>query len=160
MANYTKLFNSIVTSSIWSEDDKTRILWVTLLALADRSGMVEAAIPGLANAARISVKDCEDALRKFESPDPYSRSTEHEGRRLKKVNGGWILLNHALYRHKMSADDRAEYQRIKQAVYRARKNGLPLVGETEYLEYLKRGDSDGAQKVLEKYLPPTVRKSS
>jgi hypothetical protein len=152
MASYTKLFSSIVTSSIWSEDDKTRILWVTLLALADKNGMIEAAIPGLANAARISIKDCEDAIKKFESPDHYSRSVANEGRRIKRVDGGWILLNHAEYRHKMSAEDRTEYQRVKQALYRARLKGLPLAGETEYVECLKRGDQEGAQAILERYV--------
>ena len=41
---FTKLFNTIVTSTIWQEDDKTRIVWITMLAIADASGIVGASI--------------------------------------------------------------------------------------------------------------------
>ncbi len=120
MSGFTKLFGSIVASSIWCEDDKTRIVWVTMLAMANRDGVVEAAVPGLAHAARVSVEDCRKALDKFESPDPDSRSTEHEGRRIAKVEGGWQLLNYVTYRKKLSADERREYKALKQRQYRER----------------------------------------
>ena len=42
MPGYTKLFNSILASTIWRADDKTRIVWITLLAMADKHGIVEA----------------------------------------------------------------------------------------------------------------------
>lgn len=118
---YTKLFGSLVTSSVWSEDDKTRLVWITMLALSDRDGLVEAAIPGLARAANVSLEDCENAIVKLEGPDHYSRSLEHEGRRVERVDGGFRILNYARYSLKMSFEDRREYQRRKQAEYRKRK---------------------------------------
>jgi len=129
MSGFTKLFSSIVASSIWSEDDKTRIVWVTMLAMADKHGMVEAAVPGLANAARVSVDDCRMALEKFQNPDPDSRSTAHDGRRIEKVEGGWRLLNYEFYRHKLSADERREYKAAKQAEYRAKKLTKKKLGQ-------------------------------
>ena len=45
--SYTKLFSEIVTSTIWSEDDKTRILWITMLATSDQHGEVMAKLAGL-----------------------------------------------------------------------------------------------------------------
>ena len=153
MSGYTKLFSSIVTSSIWSEDDKTRIVWVTMLALADEHGLVEAALPGLANAARVSVEDCQKSIDKFLAPDGYSRSTEFEGRRIERVEGGWKLLNHSMYRAKFSEEERKAYKAMHQALYRARRRGLPLAGETEFLAALKAGDQEAADRVLEKYLP-------
>jgi len=104
---YTKLFSSIITSTIWQEDDKTRILWITMLALSDSEGKVEGSVPGLARMAKISVKECEKSLAKLASPDTYSRSKEHEGRRIKDVDGGWMLLNRVKYRDKTG--DRKEY---------------------------------------------------
>lgn len=95
---WSKLYAEIVTSSIWSADDKTRLVWVTLLALKDQNGFVPASIPGLANAARVSVEDCEMAVNLLESPDKYSRTPDHEGRRIAKVDGGWTILNHFKYR--------------------------------------------------------------
>jgi hypothetical protein len=122
MTGFTKLFSSIVTSSVWCEDDKTRLVWITMLALANRDGIVEAALPGLANAARVSIEDCRTAIAKFESPDTDSRSSAHEGRRAEKIEGGWRLLNYEFYRRKLSAEERREYKARKQAEYRLKKS--------------------------------------
>ena len=48
MNGYTKLFNSIITSTIWTEDDKTRLVWITMLALADKNAGLELQIETLA----------------------------------------------------------------------------------------------------------------
>lgn len=105
MPNYTKLFNSIVTSTIWTEDDKTRIVWITMLALSDQNGEVHSSIPGLARLSAIPIPDVERALEKFLSPDPYSRTPDNDGRRIAKIDGGWELLNHAKYRKMASKED-------------------------------------------------------
>ena len=105
MPTYTKLFNSIVTSTIWTEDDKTRIVWITMLAMADQHGEVHASIPGLARVAGVSLPDCEMALGKLLSPDEYSRTPDNEGRRIAPIPGGWELLNHAKYRIMASKED-------------------------------------------------------
>ncbi|MEP6990090.1 MAG: hypothetical protein ABJA80_04100, partial [bacterium] len=95
---YVKLFGSILDSSIWSSSMPTRILWVTMLAMADEEGVVDAAVPGLAKRAGISIAECRAGLDELLAPDPYSRTKEHEGRRVEEVDGGWLLLNHAAYR--------------------------------------------------------------
>lgn len=124
MAGYTKLFSSIVASTIWREDDKTRIVWITMLAMKDERHVVEASVPGLADLARVTLKECEAAIKKLSSPDKYSRNQVEEGRRIREVPGGWLLVNGAHYRAKMDEDDRREYQRVKQAEYRKRKKGI------------------------------------
>jgi hypothetical protein len=118
MAGYTKLFSSILASTIWREDLETRIVWITLLAMAGKDGVAEASVPGLADFARVSVKATRAALAKLMAPDEDSRSKEHEGRRIQEVDGGWLLLNHAKYRAKLSEIERREYKRLKQAQYR------------------------------------------
>lgn len=124
MAGYTKLFSSILHSTIWREPNHVRIVWITLLAMANKQGIADTSIPGLADAARIPLQDCEDALGRLKAPDPYSRSTDAEGRRIEAVDGGFRLINHSKYREKMNADERREYLRIKQAEYRRRKHGV------------------------------------
>ena len=69
-----------------------------MLAMADQYGRIWASIPGLANIARVSIEACEAALAELQSPDKYSRTTEHDGRRIEPIDGGWRLLNHAKYR--------------------------------------------------------------
>jgi hypothetical protein len=120
MSGYTKLFNSILASTIWEADDKTRIVWITLLAMADRHGIAEGSIPGLATFARVSVEDCEKAVKKLMRPDPHSRSKAKNGRRIEAIDGGWRLINHGKYREALNADERREYLRVKQQEHRQR----------------------------------------
>ena len=115
---YTKLFSSIVASTIWREDDKTRIVWITMLALKNERHLVEASLPGLADMARVSITECEKAVKKLESKDGYSRNQDHGGRRIERVQGGWKILNGEYYRSMMSLDDRREYQRNYHREYR------------------------------------------
>jgi hypothetical protein len=95
---FTKLFTSITESTIWREDDATRLMWITMLAMADSRGRVFASVPGLADRARVPVDRARIALGKFLAPDPDSRTPDHEGRRIEAIDGGWRLLNHAKYR--------------------------------------------------------------
>lgn len=123
MNNYSKLFSSIITSTIWREPDATRILWVTLLALADKHGDVEGSIPGLAHLAGISIEDCEKGLDSLKSPDPYSRTADHDGRRIEEIPGGWSLLNYTKYRELASEADRREKAAARNRRMRERKKG-------------------------------------
>ncbi len=130
MPGYTKLFSSILHSTVWREANHVRILWITLLAMADKSGIAETSIPGLADAARISLPDCEDALQRLQTPDPYSRTGDSEGRRIEPVDGGWRIINHGKYRAKMNAEERREYLRIKQAEHRKKSTRRQHVVDT------------------------------
>jgi hypothetical protein len=107
---FTKLASSMLLSTIWLEDDPTRIVWVTILMLADRWGRVAASVPGLAGAANVSVEATEKALEKFTSPDPYSRSKKAGGRRLEKIEGGWFIINHPAYREMRDEEARLQYK--------------------------------------------------
>lgn len=119
MAGYSKLFSSIVTSSVWMEDDKTLRVWFAMLALTDAKGIVEGSVPGFANVARVTIPEMEHALQVLSSPDPYSRTPDNEGRRIEAIPGGWRILNYQSYRERGQAKDgsRAEYFRT----YRAAK---------------------------------------
>lgn len=117
---FTKLFAEILDSTIWRETNETRLVWITMLAMADKHGDVMASVPGLADRSRVTLQECETALDCLMAPDPYSRTTDFEGRRIATIDGGWHLLNHAKYRRKMNEEERREYNRVKQAERRAR----------------------------------------
>src|SRR5690348_14464223 len=118
MAGYTKLFGSILGSTIWREDSDTKVVWITMLAMADQDGLVEASVPGLAHLAGVTHESAEVALSKFSQPDKYSRSPEWDGRRIEKIDGGWRLLNYEKYMYKMSLEDRRERDRLRQQRHR------------------------------------------
>lgn len=119
--SYVKLHSSITASTIWNAPDHTRILWITMMALADRDGIVEGSIPGLAVIARIPLPSAAIAIESFLSPDPWSRTKENEGRRIEAVEGGWRLLNYEAYREKLSEDNRRSNAAERAARYRERQ---------------------------------------
>lgn len=116
---YTKLFSSITDSTIWQSPDATRLVWITMLAMADKNGYVGASIPGLANRARVSLDDCLAALDCLLAPDKWSRTEDFEGRRIESTDGGWKLLNYPKYRSIRNEDDRREQSRVSMAKLRA-----------------------------------------
>src|SRR5690242_14657962 len=134
MSGYTKLFNSILASTIWRADNDTRIVWITLLAMADRRGIVEASVPGLADFARVPIPQCEKALAMLMSPDEHSRSKDQDGRRIEPVDGGWRLINHAKYRSKLNEDERREYQRVWQSNHRKRRQKMTSVDTVDSVD--------------------------
>ena len=128
MAGYAKLFTRILDSTVWRENNPTRILWITMLALADRYGYVHNTVPGLADRAKISIEECEYALQRFQQPDKYSWSKQEEGRRIRVVDEGWFLINHDKFRHLMSADETREKTRHRVARWRdAKRKALHTV---------------------------------
>ena len=113
MAGYSKLFSSIVTSSIWCEDNATLRVWIAMLATCNAAGEVEGSIPGFASLCRIPIDDMRKSIERLLSPDPDSRTPDNEGRRIVPIRGGWLILNYEAYRNKGQAKDgsRAGYMR-------------------------------------------------
>lgn len=96
---YNKLFTKILDSSIWLESDSTRLVWLTLLSAMDEDGFAQfASIANLAHRARVAPEACAEAVKCLEDPDANSGDPDHEGRRIERVNGGWIILNAGKYR--------------------------------------------------------------
>ena len=111
----------MLDSTVWQEALPTKICWITLLAMSDRNGEIQASIPGLAVRAGITLSDCEAALKSFMSPDKYSRTTDDQGRRIEVIEGGWALLNHEKYRAMSSKDDSKSSNSMRQARHRDKK---------------------------------------
>ncbi len=119
---YSKLFSSIVNSSIWSEDSDVRVLWVTLMAMADQRGFIFGSVSGLARITSIPIEKVLATMEKFLAPDPLSsdasRAPERGGRRIEVVDGGWRMFNYDHYNHIKDADDRRA--QVREAVQRHR----------------------------------------
>lgn len=107
---YVKLDCGILDSTIWLHDAETRVCWITLLAMADAGGMIEATAPGIAHRACLSIEATRKALSIFESTDPDSKTGD--GRRIERVEGGYLVINYDKYRHKdHTAAERKRRQR-------------------------------------------------
>ena len=156
MAGYTKLFSSILMSSIWEEDTDTRIVWVTLLALADQDGHVDGTVHSVARVARVSVEACQSAMDTFLNTDPLDRSGVMDGRRVIPEHGGWTLVNYNAYRHRMSDEDRKERDRIRQAKYRMSRVTSPDVTEIRQAEAEAEADTKAKAKKRKSVSSATV----
>jgi hypothetical protein len=98
VSGFVKIYGSMLDSSIWGEPANVRLLWITMLAMADAEGEVMAAVPGLARRANLSIPETVDALRVLTEPDAFDRSGVDEGRRIRSIPGGWLLVNYQAYR--------------------------------------------------------------
>ena len=136
MVGFTKLHGLILDSSIWDEPDHVRLVWITMLAMADRDGIVQASVGGLAHRARVTREKTLEALSTLMGPDPDSRDGT-TGERVAKVPGGWLLLNYHHYRDKQT-------QQQRDTAARVRKHRAKVKAEADTKRYVTRGNSGNA----------------
>jgi len=143
MKSWSPLWSGIVTSSIWDEDVIVRVVWITMLAVKDRDGFVSGSVSSMRRLANIeSEKECARAIRVLESPDMRSPGQPNDGRRINRVDKGWVVLNHGKYRDMIQDEYRRNYKAKKHAEYRAaakKAKGMPLGGEREFEKRLADG---------------------
>lgn len=122
--SFVKLYALILDSTVWELPPASRCVWITMLCMADMEGRVLSSVPGLARRSIVSIKETEDALAAFLAPDRYSRTADHEGRRITQIDGGWFVINHHKYRdlrtdvQKKSA---ARQKRYREEIARAKR---------------------------------------
>ena len=166
--SYSKLHSSIVNSSLWTENDSVRLLFITLLATCDMEGIVYGSKYGLARIANIDPDEMDAAWKTLMSPDPDStdrmRSPEFEGRRVEEVVGGFKLLNFEYYRGLRNEDDRRRQNREAQARFKEKKAKLsqpkPDSAEVSQAQPAKAHTESDAEAEAEKTpLPPKGEKA-
>lgn len=128
---YSKIFASITTGSVWATGSKdARIMYVTMMALANHTGIVWGTIPGLANVARMTIPEAQEAIRELLTPDPYANEWEPDKSVLREIQGGWLIVSHITFDTAMKnafVEDKRR-QQIKSAVARHRARlGLKLI---------------------------------
>lgn len=143
---YVKLFADILASTIWAESDTTRIVWITMLAMADRDGVVLGSCPGLAHFARVGPDDCSKALAVLSSPDPDSRTKDFDGRRIQAIDGGWLVLNYETHRDRATLEERREKDRLRQERKRRRDAAKPSRDVTKITPSDAEADAETSKK--------------
>lgn len=102
--HFVKIWDTILRSSVWDESPDVRVMWLTFLCLADQDGFVEGVESSMARAANLPRPQAREAIRVLEAPDLESKSQEYAGRRIEKVEGGWMVLNYQRYRDLQTAE--------------------------------------------------------
>lgn len=121
MAGYSKLFSSIVTSSVWCEDHITFRVWIAMLATCNAKGEVEGSVPGFASLCRITPQEMRHALDRLKAPDEDSRTPAMDGRRIFEIPGGWKIVNYLDYRARLQEKEGSKAQAMRES--RARHAG-------------------------------------
>lgn len=169
---FVKVDCGMLDSSIWVERDQRSIFMTMLLMgkpyellapepqLSIRSlaptgwevpagwyGIVRASASGIIERDKIPDKEIGyQVLEALSAPDPESRSQEYEGRRIARVNGGYLVLNYFAYR------DRDYTARDRMRRMRERKNQQVIdFGEvaSENGDQLQRNGSNVQQNVTQ-----------
>ena len=115
---FAKLDVGIVDSTLWMKPHDALRVWIALLAKCDSLGIVRASAPAMAHLCFVTLERFEEIINEFSSPDEHSRTPDHGGRRLRKIDGGWLILNYLLYRDMMQR--KAQSHAERQANYRER----------------------------------------
>lgn len=106
---FAKVFTQILESSL-AEDYKTRLVFEDLLKLCDIDGVVDMTHEAIARRTNVPLKIVRHAIEELEKPDPRSRTTTHEGRRIVRLDEtrdwGWLIVNHGYYRNLASEEQR------------------------------------------------------
>jgi hypothetical protein len=119
---YNKLFTKILDSSVWLAPDPHRLVWITLIAAMDQDGFAAfACAANVASRARVTIHDATEALKAFELPDPYGEEQEYQGRRIERMQGGWLVLNAQKYRSIITRAVASDQSRLRMQRYRERK---------------------------------------
>jgi diadenosine tetraphosphate (Ap4A) HIT family hydrolase len=118
--HFTKLWASILDSSVWREPPGHRLVWIAMLLMKDRNGFVGASIDGLARRANVSEEETRAAIESFLAPDPRSRNQDNEGRRIVVVPRGWHILNHDYFTQLQDKEAMRAYEAARKADQRRR----------------------------------------
>lgn len=142
MNTWAPLWSGIVDSSLWDEEDAVIKVFMTMLATKDSDHVCRLTAYNLHKKTGKSETEILEILKILASPDTRRKEKqEFDGRRIKAVEDGWLILNGEKYRAMVQKErERARWRRA-QAKARERKRGTPMAGETTAVkEFERTGD--------------------
>ena len=103
MSGYTPVFSSIYDGTLYGQWPAAAV-FATLLPLCDVHGNIDMSLQAIAGRTGWPMDLLQQGIRHLCEPDPNSRSSDDEGRRLCLMEAGrpwgWRVVNHSKYREK------------------------------------------------------------
>jgi len=153
---YGKSYESMYSGSLIGAGMNVFAVWNYIITMA-RGGCIEVNPKLLAFTLGGTEEDVDSALKFLQRADPISRSKAEDGRRIiKEGQFQYKVVNWELYQKIKSEEDRREYNRRKQAEYRAKKSN-PVKGENAAMKALANGDTEEANRIETESLPEQCR---
>lgn len=126
---YTCIFRNVTTSRIWALPPSARCVWLWLHLVADPEGFVCATVSGVAVGANVPVEDARMTLERLEAPDPDADPSDpFEGRVVKRVPRGWLVLGFEELRELAKEETRRARNRKYMKGYRAANDNASTSG--------------------------------
>ncbi len=134
-----KHFESMYDGSMYGAGLDVFAVWGYVISHA-RNGTIELNPKKVSDTLGGTMEDVQKAITFLMSPDPKSRWKTHGGRRLvKEGEFQYLIPSWDFYHAIRNEEERREYNRRKQAQYRASKKGTPLKGEVAFVKALNDG---------------------
>lgn len=152
-------------SSLWCEPDFVVKVFLTMIAKKDLDDIVRGSAFNIAQWAKKTEAEVLEALKILAAPDTKRIEPQpFDGRRIRRVPDGWLVLNGSKYRQMMSSESRREYRRIWQADRRKKqREGLGKTRaqvraeaasrEARFVEAHGGGDSGECDRIAAEGLP-------
>lgn len=145
MNTWTPLWSGIVESSLWEESGDVVKVFMTMLARKDADHVCRLDAYKIHKLCNIDELEVLSILKALASPDKRRKTKqEFDGRRIKAVEDGWLILNGAKYRRMVQDEMRKARLRKAQAAWRERQStkGKALPGEVQHQIAAENGASE------------------
>ncbi len=145
--SWSPLWSVIVDSSLWDEPDWIVKIFVTMLAKKDSDHIYRGTAYQLHKDSRKTEVEVLEALKVLSSPDTLRQEAQpYEGRRVKAVPEGWLILNGEVYRDMVATEMRRRSNARAQEKFRKKQklaqqypvSGAPLAGERAFVSTADR----------------------
>lgn len=113
---FTKLDEGILQSSVMAEDSDTFKVWIALLAACRDDGIARISEIYISSVCHLSIETVVKSLGKLRKPDPYSRTKDSDGIRIRDVDGGFEVVNYLKYRARSVTEYERERKRQQRFV--------------------------------------------
>jgi hypothetical protein len=131
---YGKIFSSMYDGTLRA-DWQALVTMQQLIVLCDAHGVVDMTPHAIHGRTGIPLDIIDHGLGVLASPDPHSRSSELEGRRIVLVDDarpwGWRIVNYLYYRNLASVDDKRSKDRDRIAAKRSSDKSQPVAGSSD-----------------------------
>jgi len=122
------------------------------MSICGLDGIARVSEASVYRVANVTPGEADEAMRVLLSPDPKSKDPTNGGRRIKKVSGGYQLLNYFKYRQIKTPDQKASYMRDYMKGYRKKNPSR----KPKWKEAWAREADEAIQKPIPMEIPPEV----
>lgn len=158
MNTWAPLWSPIVDSSLWEEDGDVVKVFISMIATKDSDHICRLDAYRLAKKCHLDELRVLDIIKILASPDTRRKiPQEFDGRRIKAVEDGWLVLNGEKYRQMVQEERKKARNRKSQAAWRERQKNktAPTGREQRAVEAYGAGENERGDAIALEGLPLT-----